>query len=469
MGFLKQKNKIIGGILVLLFVGVMLCYVISAFKVATGVDAYYYLGVSRLILDGKVPFADFNLGYTPLSFYLMCIPLSVFGDTMTTALVCIYLVQFISSVLICFLINKVTNNRILALLSSLLMLSSSYILEGSYYYLEPFVILWGVLGFIFILREGNVWLFVAGICAGCSFMSKQYGLGYIGLYVIYVLLSESSWKKKICKSGYVIGGFSLLVGTIVLSFLLQGVNIGDMLQLSGTGYAKEGGSSMFVGVQTLCYRFPILVLAILIVLYRKLYKNKLVVCSIVGIFGFLVATFVRSYGHYVQMSIPVTILLVMLVYKTLNKGMLKKLYLVFLFCTVVYQCYNICGVSKSIIRANKKELICTQAKKLQDIIPIGTKDVYISSTLLEVGNVNEYYPPLLKERGMGNGFVADEKGTIDMIHSAKYCIVKLSVLDSRIHDTKEEIYKFLNTNFSKKELTDNNGEYYATVYVRKRM
>ena len=55
-------------------------YIISVFKSSIHVDSAYYINTTKLLIQGKQPFRDFALGYTPLTFYLNYYPFKLYGD-----------------------------------------------------------------------------------------------------------------------------------------------------------------------------------------------------------------------------------------------------------------------------------------------------------------------------------------------------------------------------------------------------
>ena len=87
---------------------------ISLFRIDVNADAAYYLGVSRLILDGKTPFLDFPPGYTPLSFYIMSVPINIWGTSFSVALLSLYLFHIINAVILYKIVRQNSGNRIIA-------------------------------------------------------------------------------------------------------------------------------------------------------------------------------------------------------------------------------------------------------------------------------------------------------------------------------------------------------------------
>lgn len=452
----------------MLFLLVLLCYFFSFKYAATGVDAYYYIGVTRRILEGRIPFVDFNLGYTPFSFYLMCIPVSLFGSDHTTIQVSFYLVQWLCSLLMYMVAYKHTHSITLSLTSSLFLISSFYVLGGTFYGLEPFVVFWGLLGLLFLLKNSHWGFLLAGVCGALSFLSKQYGLGYIVLYLLYILLSSTDKKSKISRLLYLCIGFAIILTLCFGYFIGQGASISDLYVLSGTGYAKWGMSSLMTGVYLIVVRFPVLLPALFYFLKNRLYKDCFLLCSLLGIICFLLPTYVRAYGHYVLLAVPFTVIFIVQVFCSLKEMLQRRIFVSFLVVSFLYQCYNLFGIATLYVSTNNRMYVETQAPQVAEIIPVGSENVFVSSLYLEVALANDYLPPLMKERGMSNGFVEDAAGKSNLILASQYCYIHKDELEYLIGENPS-VKDYLDLHFLQKEIFLKDGEYYATVYYPKRV
>lgn len=451
----------------LLFLLVLLCYCFSFKYAATGIDAYYYIGVTRRILEGRIPFVDFNLSYTPFSFYLMCIPISLFGSDHATIQVSFYLVQWLCSLLMYMVAYKHTHSVILSLSSSLFLISSFYVLGGTFYGLEPFVVFWGLLGLLFLQKCSNWGFFIAGICGAFSFLSKQYGLGYIVLYLLYILFSSSERQSKVSRLLYLNAGFVITLTLCLGYFIVQGASVPDLYVLSGTRYAKWGMSSLMTGVYLIVVWFPVLIPAIFYFIKNKLYKYSFLLCPLLGIVCFLLPTYVRAYGHYVLLAVPFTVIFIVQVYCNLKEKLQRRVFVSFLVVSLAYQCYNLCGIATLYVSTNNRLFVTTQAPLIAELIPVGSENVYVSSSYLEVALANDYQPPLMKERGMSNGFVEDVTGKSRLILASQYCYIHREELEYLIEENFG-LKEYLDLHFLQKEIFLNDGEYYATVYYPKR-
>ena len=143
-----------------IWVVVLLCLVLgkislSLYGGAINPDANYYIGVSRFLMEGKVPFSDFQLGYTPLSFYIMCIPFSIFGNSFTTALAVLYLFHIVNAFWVYKICCQYSASQWLSAFTAILSLMLCLTCDGSSYVLEPFVLFFG-LPAIYLLKSENI-------------------------------------------------------------------------------------------------------------------------------------------------------------------------------------------------------------------------------------------------------------------------------------------------------------------------
>ena len=112
----------------LLFLAACLSFGLAIFCSAENPDIYYYMGCVRLLMEGKVPFVDFHIGYTPLSFYMACLPARLFGTGNTAALSFETSMSFINAGLIYYLLRKNVRDKALCLFSTAFYLISLFFL-----------------------------------------------------------------------------------------------------------------------------------------------------------------------------------------------------------------------------------------------------------------------------------------------------------------------------------------------------
>lgn len=405
----------------------LVSFCIALYKCTPNADAYYYVGVSRLILEGQVPFVDFSLGYTPLSFYMMSLPTWLCNAYFPVMLTCIFALHLVNALLIVKLIKKYTSDRFMLVLAAAYYLVACFILEGKIYVLEPFVTFWGLLCLMNIEKGGYRRIFYAGIFAFSSMYCKQYGFGYVGLAVVYLLLVNKTKKTAISQSAILLGGVAIALCAAGLFFVCNGWHSERIVnKVSGSGYAMYGITSLLKSYVSLVAAVPALVIAAYAYLkdFRLLKYKALIHISLLGIFGFMLASYVRPYWHYIQLALPMAILFVILV--SLHSKMIKESTVCkkLLVCSIIIPTLLAVAVDVRMFIKDYKTEANFNSGQLLTVIPEGTKNVYVDAELLGVAYLNNYMPPLLKKYGMSNGFVEDEMKRSDLISAAKYCIIR---------------------------------------------
>jgi hypothetical protein len=167
---------------------------LSLFRIEVNADAAFYLGVSRLILEGNLPFVDFPPGYTPLSFYVMSVPIALFGTSFTIALLFLYIFHLANAGIVYKIVRQYSSDKLIAAFCSVFSLVLCLGADGCRYILEPFVLFFGLSALCVLKRIGLKWIVISGFFCFCSFWSKQYGFGFICLAVAFLFLEEGCSK-----------------------------------------------------------------------------------------------------------------------------------------------------------------------------------------------------------------------------------------------------------------------------------
>lgn len=196
---MKQKILILLSILFLLF------YIYSLSISPYGVDHGYYVSVSKCLAEGMIPWKDFQLIYTPLGMYFMAIPYMVGGLGLSSAWAQAVFFLFIvgTAVLVYYILSEFDLKNSTKWLSVLFYLMLYYSSDTLSVELEPFAVFWCLLGVLFLLKfnkqeKGTLYLYGAGLCATLSFLSKQYGVIILLVYICMLLLGK---RKRIMNIG----------------------------------------------------------------------------------------------------------------------------------------------------------------------------------------------------------------------------------------------------------------------------
>lgn len=389
-------------------------------------DACYYLGVSDLICKGYTPFKDFALEYTPLSFYIMSLVYFLFGKSFVFSLIISIIIQYLNAYLIYFEGTKVTNSKTLPLYPAILYLMLC-IMWGGGYELEPFVVLFGLLSLVYLHGNKNSYLLISGFLSFCSFWSKQYGLGFFFLSIIYIVVDCGFQVNCIKKVVFFFIGFVSASLFFLLVLYLQGVDLLSM-GIDGSAYDKKGLSSLFEAYELLIKVVPLTAISVLIALlkYKKLLSNASVIVFIFGILGFMLQCYVRLYGHYLLLVTPFCGLLVISVYDFIKNKAIQRLYHIAVYLSLLIPLFY---ASKSCVIAfysTAKDEQFSVAQILKKELPENTDKVFVSQDFLYVSYLNSYTPPSMVEYGMSNGFMEHSEEIMKLCEDADYCILDLS-------------------------------------------
>ena len=442
--------------------------VFAIFMIDVNADAAYYLGASRLILEGQIPFKDFPPGYTPLSFYIMALSGVLLGTSFCTALLTLYLLHIANAFIIYKIVKQYYADNLLAMFCSAFSLLLCLSSDGCRYILEPFVLFFGLLALYVIKKGTSRWTFLSGFLCFCSFWSKQYGLGFIFLAISSIFLEEGFKFSFVRKSLCLIMGFFIAMAIFVFYFFIQGVDPLALMSLSGGSYESDGIYGLIGGWKSLFITLPLLTVATVIIIVKlKQARNiSLLIISFMGVFGFMLQFYVRFYRHYMILAMPFCVLMLFACINLFKSNRLKNIYIVLLLLAPVIPIYF---TSKGILHitsedTRKKQVICANA--IKQLIPISSKDVYASIDLLPIMHINSYNPPLIAKYGLSNGFVRKAEEAEELIQAASYCMISERDLQKN-HKYTSNIIKHLDKEFNKTpiESVESHGIYY--IYVRK--
>lgn len=464
----NKHPKLIWGVLVCLSIIIIGSIFLAICKQAINPDATYYIGVSRLLLDGKTPFVDFFLHYTPLSFYLMCIPISIFGSSFTTALCSLYSIHIANSFIIYKICRKERFSKEISLGGAIYNFVLCFLHEGNCYVLEPFVLLFGLLAILLTYRKNVSSLVLSGICCSFAFFCKQYGLGFLFLCLALVLTKEWFSSNSIKDSIKIIIGFISGCLIVVGILAILGVGVENLINFSGSDYHRNGFSGLVAGVGKFITTIPILLSAIAIccIKFKQLYKNPLFLLGLFGIGGFLLQCYVRNYLHYKMLSVPFVIFLVLACMREIkNMEWNKYLLLLNLVLLIVpgflflQKDYRLCQTTA---RIEQQE----SADNLMKLLPEKSENVFVSYDLLPIAYLTQYFPPLIEKYGMSNGFVDTKEGIADLLSAASSGIIS----DDYLNNTKlknPELYNYIVTNYQMSKVTNQLGQTENWVLKRK--
>jgi hypothetical protein len=446
-------------------------FIISAKHIEMNPDVTYYTGVSKQILAGNIPYVDVKVDYTPLALYMTTIPVGIWGNSWTMIIGFMYFVLFIAAAIEGLIVYYYTKNKALSVLGGGLLLLYAFMSEGVYFGLEAFVLLFGLCAFYTLITYKSRWqIAISGILCACAFGSKQYGLGFAGICGLWILMQrEIAWKEKGIQVATLVGGF---FGTIVIFvgyFILKGMQVGQLAPLIfGEGYGSYGAQGIVENGIWMFKRFPILLAALAVIPFMQQEKRdwKVIVCSIIGICGFLLQCYFRSFLHYLILVWPFAILLTLYVVDAISHKYLKIGMYVLLLVFVLRMVPRVVRMDRSIYNRTDRWEQMDVAKVMEDYVPKYSKKVYAyKPEMLYCQFYNDYTPPLMKKYGYNAGFYSVDSISMDLVANAEYVLIPIShQADTAI--TCTSLQKLLSHNFEREEIIDKDNTI-AIVYTRK--
>lgn len=440
-------------------------YIMCADSVVINADASYYVGVTRLIMEGNTPFVDFALSYTPLSFYLMCIPFSIWGQSFNCAITVLYFVHVVNAFMVYLILLKNNHSKKTAWLGALLFLLYAFLFEGCMYVLEPFVVLFGLIAIWLLQNKSMVSLLLAGVCCACSFFCKQYGLGFAVLAIIYIILKKEHSKSCINAIIVFLLGFLFFSISFVICMVIQGVEPLQMLSLSGSDYERNGIRGLLAASYFLIRKLsPVFIaFAVSLLYHKRMIKDNFWIISILGIVGFMLPCYVRFYIHYLLLVLPFIIFLIIHSLHSIKKEVYIKLFVIWIVLSSLIPIYSMHKVYQGLSRLRTNQELAS--KVIVNQIPQGENNVFLSFNALYLSLTNSYTPPLLKKYGMSNGFVTKQKEVMDMLKNAKYSVISEDDYNNRPSINNTLVKEYLKQSFDLKMIESNKSKF--MLYTKK--
>lgn len=295
---------------ILFSIAILISIVVVAYA-WVGVDATYFLPLSKEIARGHTPYADFYCMYTPLALYYWA-ALYVWMPMAGHSLLLAMQVGVVAAA--AFLLYRVGRACVVGSSGtwlpwvSLLFFVSILVSDGHYIMLEPFVvccILWATWAMLRTDRSGP-WL--CGLAIGLAFFCKQFGLAAIVPVLLYY-----AGQRRYMAAGICLLSLGLTLAAGVLFFVLQGVGlVALMQQWYPAAYAGMDASAHF-GWRTFVDGGKVLWLLLLFLLLttRAIPGHPLRLYALSGFFIFLIPAFFRHFPHYFLLSMPYVFLLLL--------------------------------------------------------------------------------------------------------------------------------------------------------------
>ena len=469
----------------LLYVFSFLLYAVSVVTIEFNTDAGYFLHLTQLIARGYQPFVDFAPAYPILTFYLLLPVKLLLGKYFTykVALVILHCFTFANTVLVFRICALFAVNRLVAQMVAIFFLIATFLCEGHFYILEPYVVFFGLSAVYVYLKHSErfIMIVLAGISVALSFFAKQYGLGYFPLLILLVVMhNERNYKKTIVHLVAVMIGFIGCVVAYVALFRHVAGGYQFLDTFTSQGYNRRTFTGLVQMALFAIQLSPCVFFAPVVWKYCERHQKKLLLFSIFGLVGFSGALWFGTFKHYLILVLPfISILtaLILDIFRVKN----ERLFLVLASIPVSFMIGGILEIGFFTCMPNVLAHFApvNSIKAKNSIRDTTLRDVLIerighnNKILIVMGETMPPYmyfkadllPAGLLKRGVGFGFEGHNVGyLVQKADDAHY--VCISVDEYKAFSKKAEFNSFtalLNQNFAQPEIVL--GRYY--LFCRK--
>jgi hypothetical protein len=281
-------------------------------------DAGYFLSTARAIAEGDAPFRDVAMRYPPVGFWALALVGKLFGfarHEVFTAFILV--VQLANCIILYRLAGRLFAHSIVQGLTAASYFLAFFLNDGPFVMLEPFLVLGALSAALCVLKAEETdgspfWYIVAGMLAGVSVMSKQYGLAPVGILGIYVLFGSGvSWARSLVAALWMLLG-GMLFGLLFFGIIwfwsgISPLSLVQMLLSAGEdyGYHRIDWAVKFL-LKHILWFSPLLLLAFLFPVGLKERRPAWLVLSL---FASLLPLYFKQYPHYTQIYLPYAFLL----------------------------------------------------------------------------------------------------------------------------------------------------------------
>jgi hypothetical protein len=392
----ESYRRIIVVIMVSLsFIYLFYAFLLDAFRSDVNPDAGYYLGVVELINKGFVPYRDFALGYTPVSFYVLQVLRFFMDDSPNYSVYKLFLVfvTFSNAFLFWKLSLCVTNiGGLRSSVFAIFFLLFWYFLEGNMFVLEHFSVFFGLCSLLFVFKDRSfINVMLSGVMGALSFLTKQYGLIFMGCIGIYLLFFESTWKSRFRQCAIALLGFCATIGLFLSLFWIIGVSPSMLIKsLGGTGYGQRTLHSYKIGFVLSVKLFPFLLLLPCLFIKPNRRELSFIVVGITGIVLSSFQFFFNVFLHYYLFMLPFVFLLVILIFSKLRTN--KDLFVLYLllwgmiFTPSAFFMPKIYKSTKHLKKVNVRSSIIENANDIKELLQQNN----VNKTLCYMGTIQYY-------------------------------------------------------------------------------
>lgn len=389
-------------------------------------DSGYYLSIIEGISKGYDPYSDLNFGYTPLVVYLGAIIKRLFsvGLYYEPYLILHFSIQFATAFLVYKICHILIGDKNRSGFAAILFILMSHWNEGNGFLLETPSLFFGLFSiYLMILNPTKMQsFFLIGFLSSLSFLSKQYGLGFLFLAIINLMINKRGVNSFI----FVLLGFSI---PVLICLIIWGQKFVPVLYGGGYGTNNELLNRLtgyLINLKELLFNIlPPLLVAMSYSIFKL--KNKkdrnLNIFLLFGIFGFMLQFLIAPFPHYYLYVIPFGIIYVFYIYsKSSQFKIIFGILIALTFCNSFNNTYRKIVYREYIKKNELKHDQYLLADKILENISENDNLYITEGTLMPQFFLTGILPPNLKTIGYSFGIALSPKTHLEQIKSADYIL-----------------------------------------------
>lgn len=279
------------------------------------IDGGSYLLLAREISRGSLSGPANGTGYTPLVMWVYGLFLVESNSTPFQIIILLNISIIVANamLLVVFISKEIPLSKSIKSLLFTTYLLFQLLMEGTDIILEPWVVLFMMLGLLLIQSKKLTNYLLAGAAISFSFLSKQYGLASLGVLISYLFFIETG-SRKFIKILLILVGLSFT--TFIFWLLFSNIYLAPSSIFSN--YFNSSNYHGDVSLSKAFYNIAILVIMRITFLSYLVFKsltkrpswNSYDLFSLACIVCFLPAFYNKQYIHYFHLILPFLFLII---------------------------------------------------------------------------------------------------------------------------------------------------------------
>jgi len=392
--------------------------ILAIFRNPLYCDSAYYLCLAERIAEGNKLYRDLGCGYSPLWFYITAglkLTFNITNGNVVPYFCFHFCLLTLCATFITLILRELAVDIKASVFSGWIFLMVAHWMQGNEILLEVPSMAFGLSAIFFSIKLRNqsvVHFIIIGVLCACSFLCKQFGLGFFGLTCAVVLLySDAKFSKLLTLC------LGFLIPILICFAIWKAGFVHVLLPGYGTKSAAEAGrdvgtmsklGDIYDNFIELCTRVA-LILPISLLFIRACYREgklKAFILCWCGVLGFMLQFyFVPGGMHYKLYAVPfIAIIVGILLSLDLKHCWHKCLLYIPLSITVLYSVYADYNnrIRKIYLHPEKKSKDMVIADKISTIVQDSSLWI-VHGGLFPVYYYSSLLPPNMKTIGYSFG------------------------------------------------------------------